>query len=301
MLLLFPVQILILFISTITTFKLGTICSAGQYFDSTILDCSNCPSTMIANSNSKNNLNLDDGCTCNVDSYLVYSNITLTTSTNIYQNVQCQQCPEGSASSLDRSRCILCPKTSISNSTIGIVNPNTFECDCPDGSAIIEKDASGNYLNQKVCQICPNGTAIGASPIYQCSYCGDGKVYDKSQSPWACTCDLTNYVKAGNDCIPISEAQFIITNYPVNIAKSLIFLNEETLDKNVDGSLTIANSDTIEYLYLKAGYDCLKTSKIESCQTLANLCVLQLYDLNNPICKLYQYINNLKPYVLNSE
>ena len=235
---------------------------------------------------------------------MFYTSIDLVTSTNTYQNVQCQKCPDGSASSLDRSRCIPCPRpadTAATNSTIGVVNPKTLDCDCPDGSAIIEKDFAGEYLKEKICQICPNGTAIGSAPIYECSYCGDGKIYDKTQTPWTCTCDLTTFVKAGNDCLPITEAQFITTNYPVNIAKSLIFTNEETLDKNVDGSMTIANSDTIEYLYLKSGYECLKTSKISSCQTLANLCVLQLYDKNNPICKLYKYINDLKPNVLNAE
>ncbi len=53
MLILFPVQIIFLFITTITTFQLGTKCEAGKYFDSTILDCSKCPSTMIPNINSK--------------------------------------------------------------------------------------------------------------------------------------------------------------------------------------------------------------------------------------------------------
>lgn len=79
------------------------------------------------------------------------------------------------------------------------------------------------------------------------------------------------------------------------------FNNEETLDKNIDGQFTIASSDTIDYLYLKSGYECMKYSTPISCQILANLCVLQLYDQNNPICKLYNYINNLKPSIPGSE
>jgi len=45
----------------------------------------------------------------------------------------------------------------------------------------------------------------------------------------------------------------------------------------------------------------LKESDIESCNSLANLCVLQMYDKENSACALYNYINGLKNSVGNGE
>jgi meckelin len=227
-----------------------------------------------------------------VTSYLTY-NFNTTISTNNIQLPKCEKCPNGAAASLDRSRCIICPQG---------VDLSSGECLCPANSAVIEKDIAGSYLTTKQCLICPLGSFPGPSqPVYSCKACPIGKIYDTNVKPWKCSCDLASFVTAGDTCISITESQFITTNYPVNIAKSLSFNNEETLDKNIDGQLTIASSDTIDYLYLKSGYECMKYSNPISCQILANLCVLQLYDLNNPICKLYNYINNLKPSISGSE
>lgn len=125
--------------------------------------------------------------------------------------------------------------------------------------------------------------------------------YDTNQTPWKCACDLTTYITAGDECVPIADSTVITTNYPVNIAKSLQYSNEETIDKNIDGIITVASSDLFDQLYLKSGYECLKNIESQSCQALANLCVLQLYDQNNPVCKLYNYINELRPSVADSE
>lgn len=107
-------------------------------------------------------------------------------------------------------------------------------------------------------------------------------------------------MSAGDICIPLQDSIFFTTTYPVNTAKSLTFDFAETSDPLQDSVISVASSDTIEYLYLKSGYKCLKESDIESCQTLANICVLQLYDLENSACKLYKYINSLKPNVENA-
>jgi hypothetical protein len=182
------------------------------------------------------------------------------------------------------------------------VDPITGECSCPVGSAIIEKNSAGQYLPIKQCIQCPDGTYPGPSgPVFQCRGCPEGKIYDTNLVPWKCNCNLTSYVVAGDDCVPIAGSQIITTNYPVNLAKSLQFTNEETIDKNIDGITSIASSDTFDHFYLISGYQCLKGLNAQSCQVLANLCVMQMYDLNNPVCKLYKYINDLSPAVPNSE
>lgn len=99
---------------------------------------------------------------------------------------------------------------------------------------------------------------------------------------------------AGDICIPLSESLLITSLFPVNTAKSLTFNFAETTDPLQDSVISVASSDTIEFLYLKSGYKCLKESDKESCNALANICVLQMYDKENSACALYNYINNLK-------
>jgi hypothetical protein len=130
--------------------------------------------------------------------------------------------------------------------------------------------------------------------VYECIACPKGKIYDTTSTPWRCACDLSNQVAAGGECISIADSQFITNSYPINIANSLTFENVETSNSNVDSTLTIANSDTFDYLYLKSAHQCLESLDNKSCQVLANLCVLQLYDTTNPVCSLYQHINNAR-------
>lgn len=164
----------------------------------------------------------------------------------------------------------------------------------------MEKDRAGDYLSTKECYECPTGTYPGPSgPVYACVACPEGMSYDTSQNPWKCTCDLTLYIASGGTCVSISESQTITSNYPVNSAKTIQFTDEE-LQNSSDGTITI-NSDTIDYLYLNSGYQCLKDVNSRYCQILANLCVLQMYDQTNVVCKLYLYLNNLRPTVANSE
>lgn len=53
-------------------------------------------------------------------------------------------------------------------------------------------------------------------------------------------------------------------------------------------SVTLDSSDTIYYLYNEAAVGCTVYSNPESCQILANLCVLVLYNQGHPLCKLYR-------------
>jgi hypothetical protein len=52
-------------------------------------------------------------------------------------------------------------------------------------------------------------------------------VYDRNSNPWKCICDLGNFTTAGDECIPISDAQFLLNNYAPNSAKGVTFYNAE--------------------------------------------------------------------------
>jgi hypothetical protein len=177
------------------------------------------------------------------------------------------------------------------------------ECVCSQGYFIQENDllVSDIPLPQKKCVECPKETFPGPEgPVYQCKACGYGKIYDKNRNPWECICDMTSFITAGDICLPINESIFLTTNYPINTAKSISMNYAETADPLQDSTISVSSSDTLDFLYLKSGYKCLKESNIESCNALANICVLQMYDQNNPACKLYNYINGLKKPVVDS-
>jgi hypothetical protein len=170
------------------------------------------------------------------------------------------------------------------------------ECKCPINYIIQEKDILVDILlPYKQCKECPPDSYPGPDgPVYECKACPYGKIYEKNRNPWECLCDLTQYTTAGDICIPITESIFLTSNYPITTAKSITLNYAETSDPLQDSTIAVSSSDTVDYLYLKSGYKCLKESNVESCNTLANICVLQMYDLNNPACKLYNYINGLK-------
>jgi len=150
--------------------------------------------------------------------------------------------------------------------------------------------------------LCPNETFPGPiGPAYACKPCDNGKIYDRNRNPWECVCDLSKYISAGDICIPLSDSLLLTTTFPLNTAKSLTFTLAETTDPLQDSVISVASSDTIEYLYLKSGYKCLIESDIESCNALANICVLQMYDKENSACSLYSFINSLKNSVGNGE
>jgi meckelin len=212
------------------------------------------------------------------------------------QSSYCLPCPANSTATLDKSRCLSCPQG---------IDEKTGECACPKGNALIEKNIYGQYLIVKECIACPEGSYPGPNaPVYACKPCPINKSYDTNRNPWVCTCNMTDFITAGDSCVPISDSQYLTSNYPINLAKSLTFTFQETIDINVDGTLTIASSDTFDYLYLKSAYSCIKGADPEnykSCQVLANLCVLQMYDFNSPVCKLYTYISNMKPAIASTE
>lgn len=182
------------------------------------------------------------------------------------------------------------------------INEQTGECQCNTDEAVVEKDQQGNYLETKICKKCSSNSLIDKQNImYECKECPSNKIADNTNQPPTCRCDLSTTTTAGDECLPNEEAQFITVTYPVNLAKSISFSFEETFDSEADGTLSVASSDTIEYLYLKSAYDCLKGISNESCNALANLCVIQMYDKENVICKFYNYLNDLSPAVVGTE
>lgn len=168
---------------------------------------------------------------------------------------------------------------------------------------------------------------------YNCVTCGENQnmiteiVNNKVLRSCVCKSGFTN---AGSKCLLFSEVQSLITQYSPITAKSIIYRNLDTLadmnennnnndytnnitknnflntlvntpisNTNTNSEATnndsiVISSDLINYYYLDSAYNCMANNNNESCQILANLCVLQIYDENNPICKLYIAIGERK-------
>jgi hypothetical protein len=109
------------------------------------------------------------------------------------------------------------------------------ECRCNSGEIIVEKDIAGNFLPMKECVACPDNTFIASvPPAYECKACPIGTKWDNTTTPWSCTCDLTNFIAAGGECIPIRDVSFITSNFPPNVAKGIGFSQAEVGFYNLD-------------------------------------------------------------------
>lgn len=63
---------------------------------------------------------------------------------------------------------------------------------------------------------------------------------------------------------------------------------ETSSNSNSLGSVTVMISDTFDYLYYDAAVGCEVYFNPKKCQTLANLCVLQLYNERTLVCELFE-------------
>lgn len=280
--LIFTIISIIKYISSFSDFK---SCTANQYYDLSEFECKACPSNQIPTIDSKlNYLYLELSCECAMNAIEVFSsNSALSSFGNIAQTKTCSACPTGQVASRDKTTCLGC---------LNGISQVTGDCDCPVGSVIEEKDPNGDYYQQKICKECLGDTYPGLQkvPVYECTPCPYKKVYNKNTSPWRCECDVTKYSEHGGECFDNVEANFLNTRYSSASASAVSFLDSE-IDQ---AEISISSSDPINYLYLKSGYKCLKDRDIKSCQTLANICVLHLYDLRKTPCDLFRYISQLK-------
>ncbi len=206
----------------------------------------------------------------------------------------CTLCPSGSVASKDHTTCMKCPSD---------ISTTTGDCVCPSGNKIVEKDSLGNYLSQKQCVQCPIGQYQGNTnfPIYDCAQCPPNMLYNNNTTPWTCECDTNKFISSGGECLDKVEATFFNTDFSSTSASAVQMSFAETTDPNVFTQETISQSDVIQYYYFKSGYKCLKELDNKSCQILANICVLQLYDTQSTACKLYDFINNLQKTIPNEE
>ncbi|RYH14239.1 hypothetical protein EON65_33915 [archaeon] len=188
--------------------------------------------------------------------------------------------------------CATCDST-----TTGLSNG---DCVCPTRYMLAETDQTGTKLLSKTCLACPNGTQVITNgpvqiagktyikDLYACATCPDSVNMRMSlvSGVFACSC-VNGYTMVGvsgmgeQKCIPT-----VLYNQYIGSANNAYIVRYGTL------GITI-NSLSFQHLYLYAASTCLSsgTAKdIQSCQALANLCVLQMYSRTNAACTSFSSI-----------
>jgi hypothetical protein len=185
---------------------------------------------------------------------------------------ECSKCPVGSTPSQDGRTCLACD-----GSENTFFNSREKQCECTN-KGYLKQDFTSKRFS---CETCPEGQWRGPAtvPIYECIPCqGEGKIYDDNgpaDQPYRCVCNKqANYRAAGDICLLDQDVEDKITAV-YNDDSKIAYTSQDVL-----------NSDVMKYLYIKSAYGCRVQGVIKDCQSLANLCVLNMYSYQKSVCSL---------------
>mmetsp|Transcript_12006 Transcript_12006/g.41630 ORF Transcript_12006/g.41630 Transcript_12006/m.41630 type:complete len:1071 (-) Transcript_12006:2610-5822(-) len=175
------------------------------------------------------------------------------------------------------------------------------KCTCPTGYIITDYNSSGLVSETgKSCLLCPLNTYVASSNPYVCVQCPDVHMYRDSNSG-SCTCKA-GYVRDSNviagtiaQDIPfvglnvcLQSSQVSQVKYTPSQYGQQTFNDVIDVDGSITTSMSVAKSQPFLKYFLQAAVQCQNNQKWEACQTLANLCTLQLFDTTAPSCATFQ-------------
>lgn len=170
------------------------------------------------------------------------------------------------------------------------------DCVCPVNTYVIEDFDNNSKSCSQTCDAdaWPGPLDTNVPACVRCPF--EGQVYNRNtdDNVSVCECDARTYVPAAGICIPAADAQRFTrdnSEFSTDVAYTISYSFIET--KSSTGytiSPQSASSGTIQYYYLDAAVGCDEYRDVKKCQLLANLCVLQLYDPQAVVCKLYKDI-----------
>ncbi|XP_077454683.1 meckelin-like [Stigmatopora argus] len=235
----FVVIILVVFFHPATSqqylipFKDPSDCNVDEFFDISTLSCVSCGE----NQRSVTGLS----CICLSGFRTVTTDLT---------SIACEACPgDKPAITQDGFGCIRCP---------GSISDDGY-CQCPAGHILVERDVSGNLLDEAKCEICnANGSALSVpnSSGERCERCHASFI--KS----SCVCNPPS-ILAGGLCIPAGSLSTNV-NPSVNFAQL---------------KLSIISAWFLKNLYSSAAA-CLSFSNLTACQALGNMCVMNMHSFS---------------------
>ncbi|XP_066503686.1 meckelin isoform X2 [Hoplias malabaricus] len=180
-------------------------------------------------------------------------------------SVTCQKCPDSQqAVTQDGYECIRCP---------GSVGEDG-KCQCPAGTILVERSVNGSLLQEALCEACVGMEPALSAPDAKgnrCMRCQESYV-NTSQS---CECGTSN-ILAGGMC-------FRPSSLPTSVVSTVSFAQL---------GLAVPSAWFSDFLYSSAAA-CLLFTNLTACQTLGNMCVLNMHStstLSNDACGLYNSI-----------
>ncbi|GBG73835.1 hypothetical protein CBR_g17173 [Chara braunii] len=148
----------------------------------------------------------------------------------------------------------------------------------------VEFDETGARLTTKRCLGCPDGSQLSSTKPFTCQTCIPPQIFDISLKKCVCpgnkACGVT--VTPGDDSAAALGAE---------LGVNLQLLSQMTYHDIPVPSGTTVSSTVTSHLFsselLPALQKCYIAGDRVSCNAVANLCVLQMYDKGTPACKAY--------------
>ncbi|XP_053182760.1 meckelin [Scomber japonicus] len=231
----------------IVPFKAPLDCGVEEFFDISSLSCVRCGQNQRQSTTGLS-------CICKTG----YKALTTDKASII-----CQQCPADKATvTNDGFGCIRCP-ASLSDDG---------KCHCPKGSVLVERDVSGNVLEEARCETC-NGTGPAFSVPNN-----SGDRCERCQASFintSCECNAPNVLSGGLCFAPGSLSTNV--NPSVNFAQLKFSVQSAWFVKNLYSSSAA----------------CLVFSNLTACQALGNMCVMNMHSfsgVSTDACGLFNII-----------
>ena len=161
-------------------------------------------------------------------------------------------------------------------------------CECPDRSYFVTStNADGTQRTSITCERCPEGSYAKTFPD-KCEACPNPNMqYDTTVA--RCKCK-DGYRDAGqNFCVTDAYYSQLTNSNLVPPNKDKVTFYSMVNSKGPLEPFTL-NSDVFEQFYVDAAVGCKYENSPQACQTLANLCVLQLYNEQTTACQLFKTI-----------
>jgi len=274
-------------------FRVPATCRADEVFDTAGVTCAPCPA------DASPDLEVRQGgyktlCACDAGRRTVYSGPAIDEPLDFGT---CQACPEGSVPSKGGKYCVQCDASQGTDWTAARVNADGTACECatPTASSVITElgvggallTGAGNSTFLQRCVMCPPGTQPDAAAM-RCASCPYPKQWNgqrcicPTQLPEGARCSLTE--EAWQDILERGSVNFDVTFDDVRTADGAEFGRQ----------IVVENSAVLVDRLEVAASGCFEAGDRRACNELANLCVLQMHDVDASACVLYQELVDMR-------
>jgi len=282
--------------------------STTEFFETVKGECTSCTNYIVnptvaddevrvSNSDNVDAYGNALSCKCPDGTVQVEESCTSTYSVSQFtpcSNVVCRNlCAGSEVPSSDATSCIPCGSTVLSAEYVALgggkyAEPvfSSGQCTCSDGYVLVDRDNAGNPLGFYVCNACPSGTKKSNNI---CESCSD---INAEYSGSTCVCktgfEISGVSSIGDRrCLRSEKIDFVNSLSSVIQVSKLKYLDFMGL---MTSNTISVDSLTYQHYYLTAASQCAlpeSASDLQGCHCLANLCAMQLFSLDAPVCDMY--------------